>query len=233
MPVDCNLKHLARIILYSDRSRATLTLIANGSMSRTALTRRLQAISPSTYLRFLLLTGLIAILTTQSAFPLAHHSGQLSARSGPSSNFAQVGPVTTAQADPSDSSLTIPIRLWYNSDGHYGETEPAVARTIAASLNQTCCLSVRLESEPWVQYVNDFGNGKLPFFLLGWYPDYYDPDDYASPFLGTAGAASLGSQYSTRTMDNWLAWEAGNSSSSVRNALFTSIHSHLASADPY
>src|SRR2546428_4617069 len=233
MPVDCNLKHLARIILYSDRSRATLTLIANGSMSRTALTRRLQAISPSTYLRFLLLTGLIAILTTQSAFPLAHHSGQLSARSGPSSNFAQVGPVTTAQADPSDSSLTIPIRLWYNSDGHYGETEPAVARTIAASLNQTCCLSVRLESEPWVQYVNDFRNGKLPFFLLGWYPDYFDSDGYVSPFLTAAGASVLGSEYNNTQVDAWISQEETTTNITLRAQLFKLIQNQLAVDVPY
>jgi peptide/nickel transport system substrate-binding protein len=129
------------------------------------------------------------------------------------------------------TQYTIP--LWYNSDGHYGDTEPTVAQVIANSIEKTGKVHVQLNSEPWAQYTTDFGNGKLPFFLLGWYPDYYDSDDYASPFLGTAGAASLGSQYSNSTMDNWLAWEAGNSSSTVRNQLFTSIQSQLASDVPY
>src|SRR6266571_2123706 len=110
------------------------------------------------------------------------------------------------------AQFTIP--LWYNSDGHYGDTEPTVAQVIASAIERT-------------------GNGNLPFFLLGWYPDYFDADDYASPFLGTAGAASLGSEYSNSTMDNWLAWEAGNSSWTVRSQLFTQIQTQLANDVPY
>lgn len=125
------------------------------------------------------------------------------------------------------------IQLWYNSDGHYGDTEPTVAQVIASSIEATGKINVNLMSEPWAQYTTDFGNGKLPFFLLGWYPDYYDSDDYASPFLSTAGAASLGSYYHNSTMDNWVAWEAGNSSSTIRNHLFTQIQTQLANDVPY
>jgi len=129
------------------------------------------------------------------------------------------------------AQFTIP--LWYNSDGHYGDTEPTVAQVIASAIERTGKVNVQLKSEPWAQYTTDFGNGNLPFFLLGWYPDYFDADDYASPFLGTAGAASLGSEYSNSTMDNWLAWEAGNSSSTVRSQLFTQIQTQLANDVPY
>lgn len=142
-----------------------------------------------------------------------------------------VGAVSAALLLRPPSKFTIP--LWYNSDGHYGDTEPTVAQVIANSIESTGKINVQLNSEPWAQYTTDFGNGKLPFFLLGWYPDYYDSDDYVSPFLGTAGAASLGSQYSNSTMDNWIAWEAGNASSSVRNQLFTQIQTQLASDVPY
>ena len=129
------------------------------------------------------------------------------------------------------AQFTIP--LWYNSDGHYGDTEPTVAQVVASAIEKTGKINVQLKSEPWAQYTTDFGNGNLPFFLLGWYPDYFDADDYASPFLGTAGAASLGSEYSNSTMDNWLAWEAGNSSSTVRSQLFTQIQTQLANDVPY
>src|SRR5207247_1348117 len=97
------------------------------------------------------------------------------------------------------AQFTIP--LWYNSDGHYGDTEPTVAQVVASAIEKTGKINVQLKSEPWAQYTTDFGNGNLPFFLLGWYPDYFDADDYASPFLGTAGAASLGSEYSNTTMN--------------------------------
>src|SRR5467141_3285274 len=142
-----------------------------------------------------------------------------------------VGSVSAALLLRPPQQFTIP--LWYNSDGHYGDTEPTVAQVIASAIEKTGKINVQLKSEPWAQYTTDFGNGNLPFFLLGWYPDYFDADDYASPFLGTAGAASLGSEYSNQTMDNWLAWEAGNSSSTVRCQLFTQIQTQLANDVPY
>jgi peptide/nickel transport system substrate-binding protein len=142
-----------------------------------------------------------------------------------------VGGVSAALLLRPPQQFTIP--LWYNSDGHYGDTEPTVAQVIASAIEKTGKINVQLKSEPWAQYTTDFGNGNLPFFLLGWYPDYFDSDDYASPFLGTSGAASLGSEYSNRTMDNWLAWEAGNSSSTIRSQLFTQIQTQLANDVPY
>ncbi len=125
------------------------------------------------------------------------------------------------------------IDLWYNSDGHYGDTEPAVAQVIKSSLEATGKLTVNLKSEPWATYTDDFGNGRLPFFLLGWYPDYFDSDDYVSPFLSTSGGQSLGSNYSSTQMDSWLNQEAAASSDSARGPLFSSIQDQLASDVPY
>jgi peptide/nickel transport system substrate-binding protein len=125
------------------------------------------------------------------------------------------------------------IQLWYNSDGHYGDTEPTAAQVIASSIEKIGNINVQLKSEPWAQYTTDFGNGKLPFFLLGWYPDYFDPDDYASPFLGTAGAASLGSEYSNAAMDSWLANESALQNNSTRAQFFTEIQDKLAADVPY
>ncbi len=125
------------------------------------------------------------------------------------------------------------IDLWYNSDGHYGDTEPAVAQVIKSSLEQTGKLTVNLKSEPWATYTDDFGNGRLPAFLLGWYPDYFDSDDYVSPFLSTSGGQSLGSNYSSAQMDSWLAQEAATASDTERNSLFSSIQDQLAADVPY
>src|SRR6267143_1401259 len=80
------------------------------------------------------------------------------------------------------------IDLWYNSDGHYGDTEPSVALVVKTSLEKTGMVIVSLKSEPWAAYRNHVGNGALSFYLLGWYHDYLDADDYAAPFFGTSGA---------------------------------------------
>ncbi len=128
---------------------------------------------------------------------------------------------------------TLKIDLWYNSTEHYGPTEPAVAQILKTSLEATGKLTVNLRSEPWTTYTDDFGNQRLPFFLLGWYPDYFDSDDYASPFLSTSGALSLGSGYNDSQMNQWLAQEAAATSDSVRAGLFQQIQNKLAADVPY
>jgi len=128
---------------------------------------------------------------------------------------------------------TLKIDLWYNSTEHYGPTEPAVAQVLKASLEATGKLTVNLRSEPWTTYTDDFGNQRLPFFLLGWYPDYFDSDDYVSPFLSTSGAASLGSGYNDSQMNTWLAQEAASTDDAVRAGIFQQIQNKLATDVPY
>ena len=41
----------------------------------------------------------------------------------------------------------------------------------------------------------------MPIFLLGWYPDYIDPDDYLTPFLHSKYSGDLGVFYSNSKMD--------------------------------
>ncbi len=128
---------------------------------------------------------------------------------------------------------TLKIDLWYNSTEHYGPTEPAVAQVLKSSLEATGKLTVNLRSEPWTTYTDDFGNQRLPFFLLGWYPDYFDSDDYVSPFLSTSGAASLGSGYNDSQMNTWLAQEAASTDDTVRAGIFQQIQNKLATDVPY
>ena len=128
---------------------------------------------------------------------------------------------------------TLKIDLWYNSTEHYGPTEPAVAQVLKSSLEATGKLTVNLRSEPWTTYTADFGNQRLPFFLLGWYPDYFDSDDYVSPFLSTSGAASLGSGYNDSQMNTWLAQEAASTDDAVRAGIFQQIQNKLATDVPY
>src|SRR2546422_782208 len=125
------------------------------------------------------------------------------------------------------------IQLWYNSDGHYGDTEPAVAQVLKSSLEATGKLSVELKSEPWATYISDVGKGRLPFYLLGWYPDYFDSDDYISPFLSTSGAKSRGTYYNDSQMNTWISDQAAASDPTVRAGLFTQIQNKLAADVPY
>ena len=134
----------------------------------------------------------------------------------------------------SDSAANcLSIKLWFNSDGHYGDTEPTVALQIKSSLEKTGLITVNLYSEPWATYKTDVSAGKLPFYLLGWYPDYFDSDDYVSPFLQTAGAKVEGSYYSNATMDQWITQEESTVNETLRTSLFAQIQNQLAKDVPY
>jgi peptide/nickel transport system substrate-binding protein len=79
------------------------------------------------------------------------------------------------------SSGTVPIDLWY-SPTHYGDTEAAVAEVIARSLEATKRFTVKIRNVEWAEYGNKRRAGEMPVFLMGWYPDYLDADDYLEPF---------------------------------------------------
>src|SRR5207249_2361141 len=82
-------------------------------------------------------------------------------------------------------------------------------------------------------YKENWVNQRMPMFLLGWYPDYFDTDDYISPFMGIAGAKSEGSFYNNSQVDQWVRDEASTSDPNVRADRFTKIQAALAEDVPY
>jgi peptide/nickel transport system substrate-binding protein len=152
---------------------------------------------------------------------------------GAAPNLTLAENLLTAAGHNSSSKGKLYIDLWYNSDGHYGDTEPSVALVIKTSLEKTGMITVSLKSEPWAAYRGDLAKGRFPFYMLGWYPDYLDADDYAAPFYGTSGAIGQGSFYSNATMDKWLKNEAGTVNDNFRTGNFTLIQNKSAVDVPY
>ena len=75
----------------------------------------------------------------------------------------------------------VPLDFWF-SPTHYGDTEAAVAQVIARSLEDTGRFTVTISNVEWAEYGNKRRAGEMPLFLMGWYPDYLDVDDYLEPF---------------------------------------------------
>lgn len=75
--------------------------------------------------------------------------------------------------------------LWYTPT-HYGDTEKDVAAVIKESLEGTGMMKVTLKSAEWATFAAEYiAAGTMPIFLLGWYPDYIDPDNYVASFVAT------------------------------------------------
>jgi len=100
------------------------------------------------------------------------------------------------------------LTLWY-SRGHYGPNEPSFAQTVKRTLEETGLFNITLKSSEWAQFTANAypgPSGQYAAFLMGWYPDYLDPDDYLAPFYDSH--ASFLRMYDNPTMDQLLHEEA-------------------------
>ena len=96
------------------------------------------------------------------------------------------------------------FELWYTPT-HYGDLEADVVAIIKESLEETGMMEVTLKSAEWATYAAKYmAEGVMPIFLLGWYPDYIDPDDYTSIFLHSEWSPDTGVFYSNPEMDQFL-----------------------------
>jgi peptide/nickel transport system substrate-binding protein len=79
-------------------------------------------------------------------------------------------------------SNKLAITLWYTPT-HYGNTEADAAAVIKSSLEETGLVTVDVKSSEWGDYTKAFAAGQFGLFLLGWFPDFVDPDNFLSPWL--------------------------------------------------
>ncbi len=102
-----------------------------------------------------------------------------------------------------DENNPLKMDFWY-SPSHYGDTEADVAAIIKDQWEKSGVVKVNLQSAEWATYKQYRNAGNLPVFLLGWYPDYLDSDNYTYPFGHTGATDGLGVFYSNPEMDKLL-----------------------------
>jgi peptide/nickel transport system substrate-binding protein len=98
---------------------------------------------------------------------------------GSGTDKALVDRYLTAAGVPAGEKVK--VDFWY-SPTHYGDTEADVARVITQGLEATGRFEVAVSNVEWTEYGQKRKAGEIPVFLMGWYPDYLDPDDYLEPF---------------------------------------------------
>ena len=70
---------------------------------------------------------------------------------------------------------------------HYGPSTEDEANELQRQLEASGLFKVTLKSTEWEQYQTIYKQGAYDLFILGWFPDYPDADDYLSPFLVDGG----------------------------------------------
>ncbi|MGO8695321.1 MAG: ABC transporter substrate-binding protein [Rectinemataceae bacterium] len=112
--------------------------------------------------------------------------------------------------------------LWYTPT-HYGDTEVNLGDVLKSELEKTPLVKVTVKSAEWATYKQQFNNKQMAAYLLGWYPDYVDPDDYTAAFAQTQGSAGEGIFFSDKKWDDLFAQEEHSLVPSERGVLFREI----------
>jgi peptide/nickel transport system substrate-binding protein len=114
------------------------------------------------------------------------------------------------------------FELWYPPE-HYGTTTADVMQIIKEQLEETGLIQVNLQSQNWAEYVDSFVAGNLPFFMLGWFPDFVDPDTWLTPFASCLQSPDNGVNYCNPVMDDLLQRAAAATDPAERAELYRQI----------
>jgi len=124
------------------------------------------------------------------------------------------------------------IPLWWTPT-HYGDTEQDVAAVLKSSMEKTGVIKVTLQSTEWASYVDNFDRHNMLLFLLGWYPDYIDPDNYLWPFAHSGVAsAGMGIFFDDKKMDDLLERAARAREMPEREKLYKEVQKYWTEVCP-
>lgn len=124
------------------------------------------------------------------------------------------------------------ITLWYTPT-HYGPTEASLAQMIKQQWEATGMIEVTIRSSEWATYVDQARKGQMMVYLLGWYPDYIDPDDFLYPFLHSGANKWTGCGYSNPKVDKLLDEAEVIVDQSQRAALYKQVQEILGDDVPF
>jgi len=131
----------------------------------------------------------------------------------PKRDLEKAKELLTAAGYSPDKKLV--MDLWWTPT-HYGPTEADVATILKDNLEETGLIEITLQNTEWATYKENMRNGSMPVFMLGWYPDYLDPDNYTWSFAQTDASDDQGIFYSNPDMDALLL--AGQQAPDLRSA---------------
>lgn len=125
----------------------------------------------------------------------------------------------------------IEFELWYPADRYTNQAE--VAEIISRSLNESGLFNVTTNTAEWAtEYSTQLNTGAYGAYLLGWYPDYLDADDYIEPFYDSED--TFIGFYASEEMDELItAEQQAEQGSDERTEIFQEIQELAAQDMPF
>ena len=110
----------------------------------------------------------------------------------------------------------VTLKLGY-TPSHYGPNAVDEANELSDELNKSGLFKATTASAEWTQYQTLYKQGAYDLFMLGWYPDYLDADDYLTPFLYKGGFYANG--YDNPQVDKLLSQERATTNQGQRDKI--------------
>lgn len=115
--------------------------------------------------------------------------------------------------DAAGVKTPIKIKLGYPPE-HYGPNTVDEANELADELNSSGLFEASTQDAAWEEYQTLYKQNAYDLFILGWYPDFLDADNYLSPFVRDGGFFANG--YSNEEVNKLLDKEIGETDEAAR-----------------
>jgi peptide/nickel transport system substrate-binding protein len=123
--------------------------------------------------------------------------------------------VAKAQAILEAAGVQTPVSITLGyTPTHYGPNAVDEANEFADQLNSSGLFQVELADAEWEEYQTLYKEGAYDLFILGWYPDILDADNYLTPFIRDGGFFANG--YSNEEVNTLLDAELAETDTAAR-----------------
>lgn len=131
-----------------------------------------------------------------------------------------------------DAGIQTPVELTVGwTPTHYGPAAEDEANEVERQLEDSGLFDVTLKSTEWEQYQTLYKQGAYDLWMLGWFPDYPDADDYLSPFMVDGGFFANG--YQNPEVNKLVSDEQGTDDQSTREEDFGKLQDIAAEDVPF
>jgi peptide/nickel transport system substrate-binding protein len=130
--------------------------------------------------------------------------------------------VNAAKQTLQDAGVQTPVSITMGwTPTHYGPNTVDEATEFQRELESSGLFKVKLSSTEWEQYQTIYKEGAYDLWILGWYPDYPDPDDYLSVFFVDGGFFQNG--YHNDEVNSLVNDELGSTDANQRSEDFVKL----------
>lgn len=121
-----------------------------------------------------------------------------------------------------DAGVKTPVQLKLGyTPSHYGPNAVDEANELKEQLNSSGLFQATTDDAEWERYQTLYKQNAYDLFILGWYPDFLDSDNYLTPFLRNGGFYA--NNYSSPKVNKLLDEELAETDTAKREDLIGQI----------